>query len=66
MSVGGVHDALPPVRQRYPLHRRQERIGFRPDGLGQQPAGTTSQDGGQRIVGLVGPPEWDDCWYGSS
>jgi hypothetical protein len=39
----------------------QERLGLRLDCLGQQPAGATPLDGGQRILGLVGPPEWDNC-----
>jgi hypothetical protein len=55
------HQALPPVRQRHALHRRQERLGFRLDGLGQQPAGTAPQDRCQRVIGLLGPPEWDNC-----
>jgi hypothetical protein len=33
------HQALPPVRQRHTLHRRQERPGFRLNRLSQQPAG---------------------------
>jgi len=35
-------------------HRGQERLGFRLDGLGQQPAGAFAQHGRQRIVDLVG------------
>jgi hypothetical protein len=41
----------------------QERLSLRLDRLGQQPAGTTPQDGGQPIFGLIGPPEWDSRSY---
>ncbi len=51
------HNALAPVRQPRALHRRQERLGFRLDSLGQQPAGAAPQDGRQRVVDLVGLAE---------
>ena len=44
------HHALAPVRQPRALHRGQERLGFRLDRLGQQPAGAAPQDGRQRIL----------------
>jgi hypothetical protein len=34
------HQALPPVRQRHPFIVARKRLGFRLDGLGQQPPGT--------------------------
>jgi hypothetical protein len=36
-AVTMAHDALAPVRQPRVPHRGQERVGFRFDGLGQQP-----------------------------
>jgi hypothetical protein len=44
------HQALTPVRQPQLPHCRQECLGFRLNGLGQQPAGAAPQDGRQRVV----------------
>jgi hypothetical protein len=54
------HDAVTPIRQLLALHRSQERLGFRLDSLGQQPAGAAPQNGGQRIIDRVGLTEWDN------
>src|SRR3954447_5535991 len=44
------HQALTPVRQPQAPHPGQEGLGFRLNGLGQQPAGAAPQDGRQRVV----------------
>src|SRR4051794_13181255 len=44
------HQALTPVRQPQAPHPGQEGLGFRLNGLGQQPAGAAPQDGRQRLV----------------
>jgi hypothetical protein len=54
------HQALAPVRQPRALHLGQECLRLRLDGLGQQAAGAAPQDGGQRVVDLVGMAEGDD------
>ena len=54
------HQALAPIRQLLALHRRQERLGLRLDGLGKQPASAAPQDGRQRIVDGLGLTEWDN------
>ena len=59
-SMAVPHNALAPVRQPRALHRGQERLGFRLDGLRQQPAGAAPQDGRQRVVDLIGLAEWDN------
>jgi len=49
--------ALAPVRQSFAFHRRQERVSFRLNGLGQQPARAASQDRRQRIIDRIGLTE---------
>src|SRR3954454_1616865 len=44
------HQALTPVRQPQAPHPGQEGLGFRLNGLGQQPAGAAPQDGRERGV----------------
>src|SRR3954465_8280424 len=44
------HQALTPVRQPQAPHPGQEGLGFRLNGLGQQPAGAAPQDGRPRGV----------------
>jgi hypothetical protein len=48
------HDPVAPVRQVHVLHQGQERLGFRFDGLGKQPAGAAPQNRRQRIVNRSG------------
>ncbi len=50
-------DALAPVRQPLALHLSQERLGFRLDGLGQQPTRAAPQNRRQRIVDRLGLTE---------
>src|SRR5207342_1762714 len=54
------HQALAPIRQLHALHRGQERLGLRLDGLGKQPACAAPQDGRQRVVDRLGLTEWDN------
>ena len=49
-----------PSGSRAPFIVGQERLGFRLDSLGQQPAGAAPQDGRQRVVDLVGLAEGDN------
>jgi len=56
-AVAVPDDTLAPVRQPLAFHRRQECVGFRLDGLGQQAACAASQDRRQRIVDLIGLTE---------
>src|SRR5512144_3034747 len=54
------HQALAPIGQLYALHRGQEHLGLRLDGLGKQPTSAAPQDDCQRIVDRVGLTEWDN------
>jgi hypothetical protein len=54
------NQALAPVRQPQLPHGGQERLGFRLNGLRQQPAGAVPQDGRERAVNRVGLTEGND------
>jgi len=56
-AVAVPDNALAPVRQPLALHLSQERLGFRLDGLGQQPARAAPQNRRQRIIDIIGLTE---------